>query len=37
MYVTVNGSGHASMYEAPESFAALTLGFANLPDSGINI
>lgn len=37
MYVTVNGSGHASMYEAPESFAALTLGFANLPDSGIRI
>jgi pimeloyl-ACP methyl ester carboxylesterase len=37
MYVTVNGSGHASMYEVPESFAALTLGFANLPISGINI
>lgn len=37
MYVTVNGSGHASMYEAPESFAALTLGFANLPLTGINI
>lgn len=37
VYVTVNGSGHASMYEAPESFAALTLGFANLPDSGIAI
>ncbi len=37
VYVTVNGSGHASMYEAPESFAALTLGFANLPDSGIQI
>ena len=30
MYVTINGSGHASMYEAPESFAALTLGFANI-------
>ncbi len=37
VYVTINGSGHASMYEAPEAFAALTLGFANLPDSGINI
>lgn len=37
MYITVNGSGHASMYEAPEAFAALTLGFANLPDSGIAI
>ena len=37
MYVTVTGSGHASMYEAPESFAALTLGFANLPLTGINI
>lgn len=37
VYVTINGSGHASMYEAPESFAALTLGFANLPDSGIAI
>jgi pimeloyl-ACP methyl ester carboxylesterase len=37
VYVTVNGSGHASMYEAPEAFATLTLGFANLPDSGIAI
>lgn len=37
VYVTINGSGHASMYEVPEAFAALTLGFANLPDSGINI
>lgn len=37
VYVTINGSGHASMYEAPEAFAALTLGFANLPDSGIKI
>ena len=33
MYVTINGSGHASMYEAPESFAALTLGFANIAGS----
>ena len=37
VYVTINGSGHASMYEAPEAFAALTLGFANLPDAGIAI
>jgi pimeloyl-ACP methyl ester carboxylesterase len=37
VYVTVNGSGHASMYEAPEAFATLTLGFANLQDSGIAI
>lgn len=37
VYVTINGSGHASMYEAPEAFAALTLGFANLPDSGITV
>ena len=36
MYVTINGSGHASMYEAPESFAALTLGFANI-DGNISI
>lgn len=37
VYVTVNGSGHASMYEAPEAFAALTLGFANIPDAGISV
>lgn len=37
VYVTINGSGHASMYEAPEAFAALTLGFANIPDKGIVI
>lgn len=37
IYVTINGSGHASMYEVPEAFAALTLGFANLPDAGISI
>ena len=36
-YVTINGSGHASMYEAPEAFAALTLGFANMPDKGITV
>ena len=36
-YVTVNGSGHATMYEVPEAFAALTLGFANLSDKGIVI
>ena len=37
VYVTINGSGHASMYEAPEAFAALTMGFANIPDKGISI
>lgn len=37
VYVTINGSGHASMYEVPEAFAALTMGFANLPDAGISI
>ncbi len=37
MYVTINGSGHASMYEMPEAFAALTVGFANMPDSGITV
>lgn len=37
VYLTVNGSGHASMYEAPEAFAALVLGFANLPDTGIQV
>ncbi len=37
VYVTINGSGHASMYEAPEAFAALVLGFANQPDKGIHV
>lgn len=37
IYLTVNGSGHASMYEAPEAFAALVLGFANLPDEPIKV
>ena len=36
-YVTINGSGHASMYEDPASFCALTLGFANLLDEEIKI
>lgn len=36
-YVTINGSGHASMYEDPSSFCALTLGFANLDDENISI
>ena len=36
-YVTINGSGHASMYEAPGAFAALTLGFANLSGSTLTI
>ena len=37
VYVTINGSGHASMYESPLAFASLVLGFANLYDEGINI
>ena len=36
-YVTINGSGHASMYEDPASFAALTIGFINLSSEGIKI
>ena len=36
-YVTINGSGHASMYEDPYSFLALTLGFTNLCDGKIVI
>ena len=35
--VTINGSGHASMYEDPASFTALVLGFANLLDDPITI
>lgn len=37
VYVTINGSGHASMYENPMVFASLVLGFANLSDEGIKI
>ncbi len=37
VYLTLNGSGHASMYENPAAFTALTLGFANLRDEGIPI
>jgi pimeloyl-ACP methyl ester carboxylesterase len=36
-YVTINGSGHASMYEDPASFTALVLGFTNLLDEQITI
>ena len=36
-YVTINGSGHASMYEDPASFCALVLGFTNLLDEKITI
>ena len=36
-YVTINGSGHASMYEDPSSFTALVLGFTNLLDEQIKI
>ena len=37
IYLTLNGSGHASMYENPAAFAAMVLGFANLRDEGIQI
>ncbi len=36
-YVTINGVGHASMYEMPAAFAALVTGFANLRDEGITV
>lgn len=36
-YVTINGSGHASMYEDANSFLALTLGFVNLDDESVQI
>ena len=36
-YVTINGSGHASMYEDPASFCSLVLGFTNLLDEEITI
>ena len=36
-YVTINGSGHASMYENPSAFSALVLGYVNLLDEGIKI
>ena len=36
-YVTINGAGHASMYENPSAFCALVLGFTNLCDDGIKI
>lgn len=37
VYLTLNGSGHASMYENPAAFAALVLGFTNLRDEGIQV
>lgn len=37
IYLTLNGSGHASMYENPAAFAALVLGFTNLRDEGIQV
>ena len=36
-YVTINGSGHASMYEDPTSFCSLVLGFTNLLEEEIKI
>ena len=37
LHVTLNGSGHASMYEAPDAFAALVAGFAALGDQPVSI
>ena len=36
-YVTINGSGHARMYEDSASFTSLVLGFTNLLDEEITI
>ncbi len=36
-HVTLNASGHATMYEYPAAFAAQVVGFANLGDEGIAI
>lgn len=36
-YVTINGSGHASMYEDPSAFLTLTLGFVNIDDEPVQI
>lgn len=36
-HVTINASGHATMYEFPAAFAALVTGFANLGDEGITV
>lgn len=37
VYVTINGCGHASMYENPMAFCSLVLGFVNLDDEEIKI
>ncbi len=36
-HVTLNASGHATMYEYPSAFAALVTGFANLGDEAITV
>ena len=36
-HVTINGSGHASMYEFPETFIALLAGFADIGDDEITV
>ena len=36
-YVTINGSGHASMYEDSAAFLSLVLGFTNLDDEPVQI
>jgi len=37
VYATINGCGHASMYENPALFNALVLGFVNSTDEGVQI
>ena len=34
-WVVMNGSGHATMYEEPDTFTALVVGFANILDEEI--
>ena len=36
-HMIVRGSGHASMYEFPEAFAGLIIGFSGLGDGAINL
>jgi pimeloyl-ACP methyl ester carboxylesterase len=36
-YITINGAGHASMYETPLLFCALVLGFVNAPHTSFDI
>ncbi|MBR3004307.1 MAG: alpha/beta hydrolase [Lachnospiraceae bacterium] len=36
-HITINGSGHGSMYEDPDAFATLVGGFADLPAEPITV